>query len=246
MATLHMANRRLLPLLASALLLSGCFGMAATEVPLPSIATVSSPARSDTLVVMLPGYGDRADVFIREGFHETGERLGFDTVAVDAHLGYYRERSLLERLHEDIVLPARNAGYEQIWFLGISMGGLGTLLYASEYPEQVDGVILLAPFLGDRSAIREVVESGPLETWNGDASRMEDYEVRIWSWIRDATRQPEPTPLVLGFGREDSRADGYERLLDVIRPAGVYTLDGGHKWTTWGPLWERIAADLEL
>ena len=227
-------------------LLSGCFGMAATEVPLPSIATVHNETRGDTLVVMLPGYGDRAEVFIREEFHDAGERLGFDTVAVDAHLGYYRERSLLERLHEDIVLPARAAGYEQIWFLGISMGGLGTLLYASEYPDQVDGVILLAPFLGDRKAIREVVENGPLETWNGDASRMKDYEIRIWSWIRDATRGPEPTPLVLGYGREDRRAGGYERLVDVIRPVGVYTEAGGHKWTTWRPLWEQIVTDLEL
>ena len=240
---------RLLPFFAAALFLTGCISLAPTaptEVPVPSIATVKSPARSDTLVVMLPGYGDRADVFIREGFHEAGERLGFDTVAVDAHLGYYRERSLLDRLHEDIVLPARNSGYDQVWFLGISMGGLGTLLYAAEYPDQVDGVILLAPFLGNRKAIREVAESGPLESWNGDGSRMKDYEIAIWSWIRDATRGPEPTPLVLGYGDKDKMAEGYDRLIDVIRPAGVYTAAGGHKWTTWAPLWEEIVTDLEL
>ena len=239
----------LLSAIALGAMLSGCISLAPaapTEVPLPSIATVASPARSDTLVVMLPGYGDRADVFIREGFHQSGERLGFDTVAVDAHLGYYRERNLLDRLHEDIVLPARQAGYDEIWFLGISMGGLGSLLYASEHPDQVDGVILLAPFLGARKAIREVAESGPLESWDGQSSRMEEHEIAIWSWIRDATRGPEPTPLVLGYGEDDRMAKGYERLLDVIQPAGVYTADGGHKWTTWGPLWDQIVTDLEL
>ena len=63
------------------------------------------------------------------------------------------------------------AGYENIWLLGISMGGLGTLLYASEYPEQVDGVVLLAPFLGDRSAIETIVATGPLEERNGEITR---------------------------------------------------------------------------
>ncbi len=41
-------------------------------------------------------------------------------------------------------------------------------------------------------------------------------------------------------------AEGYERLIDVIKPAGVYTSEGGHKWTTWAPLWDKIASDLTL
>lgn len=223
---------------------AGCAFLAPAEVPLPSIETAEPGSRNDTLVVMLPGFGDRAEAFIREGFQSTGARYGFDTVAVDAHFRYYRERSLLERLHEDIVLPARSAGYDSVWMLGISMGGLGSLLYASEHPEQVDGVILLAPFLGNRGAIREIVENGPLEEWNPDDSDMQDYEIAIWSWIRDATRGPELTPLLLGYGLSDGMAEGYERLIDIIEPAGVYTGAGGHKWTTWGPLWEAIAADL--
>ena len=41
-------------------------------------------------------------------------------------------------------------------------------------------------------------------------------------------------------------AENYAVLVDAIGPSSVYTLDGGHKWTTWGPLWEKIAADLDL
>jgi hypothetical protein len=41
-------------------------------------------------------------------------------------------------------------------------------------------------------------------------------------------------------------ADGYRKVLtDVLDPSSVYTLKGGHKWTTWKPLWEQIAASLE-
>ena len=151
-------------------------------------------------------------------------------------------RSLLPRLHEDIVLPARKAGYENIWLLGISMGGFGSLLYASENPDQVDGVILLAPFLGDNSSIDEIAASGGLASWNSELSKLKDYEIAIWAWLRDSD-----TPVILGFGESDGMAEGYRRVLtDVLEPSSVYTLEGGHKWTTWKPLWDQIAADLAL
>ncbi len=231
---------------ASGLFLAGCFGMAPTQVPIPAIQTAAPETQNDTLVVMLPGRGDRADVFIREGFEQAGIQHGFDTVAVDAHLGYYMQRSLLERMHDDVITPARKAGYENIWLLGISMGGLGTLLYASEYPDEVAGVILLAPFLGDRSAIETIVEAGPLEDWDGQGKGLKDYEVMVWSYIRDARTGGGSTPLVLGYGLSDGMAEGYDKLIDFMNPSSVYTLEGGHKWTTWRPLWDQIAAELPL
>ena len=220
--------------------------MASTQVPIPAIETAAADARNKTLVVMLPGRGDRAEVFIREGFEQAGLEHGFDTVAVDAHLGYYMQRSLLDRLHQDVIAPARAAGYENIWMLGISMGGLGSLLYAAEYPDQVDGVVLLAPFLGDRSAIETIVASGPLEQWDGQGEGLKDYEVAIWSYIRDARTGSGSVPMVLGYGLSDGMAEGYEKLIDFMNPSSVYTLEGGHKWTTWRPLWDQIAAQLPL
>lgn len=228
------------------LLVAGCIRTPPTQIPIPSVQTVGSAGRSDTLVVMLPGRGDRANTFIREGFEIPGRLNGFDTVAVDAHLGYYMQRSVVNRLHEDIVIPARAAGYSTIWLLGISMGGLGSLLYAAEHPDQVDGVILLAPFLGDRRSIETVVETGPLEHWNGEGEGLKDYEIAVWTWLRDAAREPGVTPLILGYGLSDRMALGYEQLFDYIRASNVYTRDGGHKWTTWRPLWDEIAADLPL
>ena len=230
----------------ASLFVSGCIGIPRTEVPLPGIQTADPNERNDTLVIMLPGRGDRADTFINEGFQEQGSLLGFDTVAVDAHFGYYMKRSLLPRLHEDIVLPARAAGYKNIWMLGISMGGFGSLLYAAEHPDQVDGVILLAPYLGDRKLAEEIDAAGGLASWSGYGPDFEDYEIGVWSWLQGAANGQHRTPVILGYGESDGSAKTHAVLGDALEPSRVYTLEGGHKWTTWRPLWDTIAADLEL
>lgn len=209
-----------------------------------SITIPGSESGRETLVIMLPGRGDRATSFTENGFQHAGERYGFDTIAADAHFGYYRERNLVARLHEDIVLPARQAGYQKIWLLGISAGGFGSILYASQYPDQIDGVILLAPFLGDRKAIDELADSGGLAAWSADESKLEDYEIAIWSWMNEVTNEPNKKPLILGYGKADSMAGAFGVLTDVLDSSSVYTREGGHKWTTWKPLWENISADV--
>ena len=236
-----MAVMRVIVIAMVASLLSSCFGIPPTEDRIPSVEVAGADVRSDTVVVMLPGRGDRADTFLREGFENAGQALGFDTIAVDAHFGYYMKRSLLDRLHEDIVLPAREAGYKNVWLLGISMGGFGTLLYASKYPDQVDGIVLLAPYVGDRDSLEEIRASGGLDSWDGDASELEEYEIRIWNWLRDTD-----TPIVLGYGESDRMAEGYSQFAELLEPGNIYTREGGHKWTTWRPLWDQIAPDLQL
>ena len=221
-------------------------GLGPLEVPMPVIETVDNDGRQKSVVIMLPGRGDRADTFIQQGFEEAGRRKGFDTIAVDAHFGYYRQRSLLPRLHEDVIVPARAAGYENIWLLGISMGGFGSLLYAAEHPDLVDGIILLAPYLGDEASVQTIVDNGGIESLDAVRTEIEDYEYDVWSWIRDASNGSSPTPIILGYGLSDSMAPGYQALTDVFQPSSVYTLEGGHKWTAWRPLWDEIAADLEL
>lgn len=241
-------NSRFLTLgaLSFLLSLSACVTLTPTEVPLPAIKSETAEHRKDSLVIMLPGRGDRAGTFISHGFQQAGERWGFDTVAVDAHFGYYRDRSLLPRLHEDIVLPARAAGYKNVWLLGISMGGYGSLLYASQHPDLIDGVILLAPFLGSRSALDEIRDSGGLSKWSKSSSELQDHEIAVWIWLQNATDQPESTPILLGYGLSDPMAEAYDFLTETLDPSSVYTLEGGHKWTTWGPLWTKIAADLAV
>ena len=195
---------------------------------------------------MLPGRGDRADEFVTAGFDKIANHQNYDVLAVDAHLGYYIARNLLPRLHQDVIVPAKAQGYENIWLLGVSMGGFGSVLYAEEYPGEIDGVVLLAPYLGSRGLIEEIEKGGGLAAWQGDTQGYEQYEIDLWRWLKKATGSADGTPVVLGFGEADKMAPSYKVLIEALGPSQVYTNEGGHRWTTWEPLWNRIAADLKL
>lgn len=236
----------LLGLAATALLVSSCFVSPPTEAPLPHFDFVQESSTTRPLVIMLPGRGDRAETFVNQGFQLPGEKHGFDVIAVDAHFGYYRERSLVARLHEDIVLPAREAGYEHIWLLGVSLGGFGSVLYTANYPDEIDGVILLAPFLGDQSVIDEISGNGGLVGWDPAQSSLKAHEITIWSWLQAATEEGASTKLILGYGDSDRLAGSYGPLLERLDPARVYTVQGGHGWRSWGALWEEISAGVVL
>jgi hypothetical protein len=119
-------------------------------------------------------------------------------------------------------------------------------LYATEHSDLVDGIILLAPFLGDEAAIQKIVDNGGIDNLAAVQAEIKDYEYAVWSWLREASNGSEPTPIILGYGLSDDMAPGYRALTDVVEPSSVYTLEGGHKWTAWRPLWDKIAADLEL
>jgi pimeloyl-ACP methyl ester carboxylesterase len=190
--------------------------------------------------------GDRAETFVTEQFFDIGEQHELATLAVDAHFGYYRKRSLLPQLREEVILPARAQGYDQVWLLGISLGGFGSLLYASEHADDIDGLILLAPYVGDDKIIRDVKASGRIADWNPDGKGFPDHEVAVWRWLQQEMANPNGKPIVLGYGRSDRLAEAYTPLVEVMNSNRVYARDGNHKWTTWRPLWQEIAAALSL
>ena len=204
-------------------------------------ASCKAPAR--VLIVLLPGAYDTPADFVQHGFITAlrQRKVAADIVIADTHAGYYTSELLVTRLHEDIVVPARKKGYEKIWLAGISLGGYGSLLYAREHGADIDGLFLMAPFLGNRSLLAEIARTG-LSAWQvGDIPKA-DYDRLLWSWIKgysDAviSSQPDWPPLYLGYGTED-RFAGSSRILEKVLPrARVTTTGGGHEWLPWQNLW---------
>lgn len=231
---------------SAAITVVGCGALRRPVVPMPVIA-LGSPAAHDCLVILLPGRWNRPEAFADAGFARAvaARGLSLDLVAVDAHLGYYRNRSVIERLRADVVLPARAAGagrsgYDRVWLAGVSLGGLGSLLYLRDHPDDLAGVLALAPFLGEPEVIRELeVAGGPL-AWQPPPALDGTLGRELWSWLAPWLRRPSTVPLHLGYGEGDDLAPA-NRLLAGALPSGrVYTAPGGHDWPTWLALWEQF------
>jgi pimeloyl-ACP methyl ester carboxylesterase len=143
---------------------SGWLALVALASCAPLRAPVPMAVRADALaaggarclIVFLPGLGDRARTFFDEGFVDLVRRKGLsaDVVAADATYGYYASGTFVTRLDADVIAPAKRKGYARIWLIGPSMGGFGSIFYASQRPAQLDGVLAFAPWLGDDALLQ--------------------------------------------------------------------------------------------
>lgn len=254
-------RRLLLALLGAGagLLVAGCGGMREATVPLATSLDRSSCARNaDTLLVMLPGLYSTPDEFEREGFVRAvrDNRIAADVMLVDAHIGYYNNKTILERLSTDVVAPARSQGYRQIWFVGISLGGFGGLLYAQTHPGELAGLVALAPYLGERVLSTDIANAGGLSKWTGplidvsaDTPRTPS-ETQLWQWLRGYSGYTQTggarPPLYLGYGLDDRFVFSHRLLAAALPPERAFTTEGGHDWPEWRRLWQRMLPTLPL
>ena len=199
------------------------------------------PLPSRDLLVCLPGIGDHAKDFEDWGFVDLvhAHPWAADVLLVDAHYGYYADRTLLEQLHRDVILPASTSGYRSIWLTGISMGGLGALLYASHYPKDVQGVVAIAPFLGTRTVVQEIALAGGLARWTSTVSPSDEIRT-VWAWAHSRRGDSLMPELFLAFGEADIFAEAHRLLASSLPSAHVMTAPGGHRWPVWQELWRSF------
>jgi pimeloyl-ACP methyl ester carboxylesterase len=230
--------------------LTGC-GLLLRETPSP-IPTQAAPMvateRASTLVVFLPGRGDAMTDFEREGFvaalRESGARA--DAIAVDAHLGYYFRRTVIERLQTDVLQPARQQGYRRIVLVGVSLGGLGALLCERDLPGSVDALVLVGPYLGkDGGLFDGIIASGGPAAWAvGRDPHAGEVEEQIWTFLGMQSAALPPTWLL--YGQRDSLAPGHRLLAGLLPAHRVVTIDGAHDWPTWRTLWRDLCLHSDL
>jgi pimeloyl-ACP methyl ester carboxylesterase len=232
----------------AALLLAGCGTLAPATGPLPTqLHEAACGAQKSTLLVLLPGVHSDPQDFVRQGFISELRRrhIAADTLLVDAHLGYYRNRTVVDRLQADVFAPARAAGYRSIWLVGVSLGGFGALLHEELQPGQTTGVLLLAPYLGEQETTAAIQAAGGLQRWQPPAG--DDVNLRLWRWLQNHARDtPSSPPLFLGFGLEDRFGPSHRLLAAHLPPQRVFTTPGGHDWPQWQRLWRTALDTLPL
>lgn len=214
-----------------------------------SLLSTGSPLRrfhemgkGRTLIVFLPGIGDMAEDFIKNGIVEDMRMQGVqaDAVMVDAHYGYYVKETFFERVTVDVVQWARKKGYESIWLAGVSLGGFGAALYAARHRTHIQGLVLFAPYLGTKTLIDEIRRAGGLAQWEPGTIPDKDYARYLWAWLQQRAVRNEELPIYLAYGRSDKFAPANQLLSESLPDNQVITLAGGHNWPTWKKLWRAL------
>jgi pimeloyl-ACP methyl ester carboxylesterase len=201
-----------------------------------SIFSPAAGGKAPAQMIWLPGAYHSAQDFLDQGFAQAvaRRRIPLDLLFVDLEMQHLEDRDVLERLRSEIVLPARTAG-ATVWLAGISLGGMAALDYVSMHAGDIDGLCLLAPYLGNRMLIKEIAAGTGLAAWESGELAQPGAERRIWRYIKTRCGSP---PLFLGYGRSDRFAAAHELLAAALPPSWVESVAGGHDWRAWITLWE--------
>ncbi|MDH3759437.1 MAG: alpha/beta hydrolase [Gammaproteobacteria bacterium] len=224
---------RLLPfaLIAALSVTAGCALLRPAAIPMTS-QYYHYQESSSKLVVLLHGRGGSAGNFVKNGVVEQIRACQPEAsiVGVDSYFAYYRERIIEERLREDVIKPALDAGVEQIWLLGVSVGGLGSLVYRLRYTDDIEAIILMAPYLGEWDELSVYAEDPQLAQATGDPDFIE-----IWDSVIDI---PLDKPAItLAFGALDDNNRQHRWLAGLLDESRVVSGPGGHNWSSWKKLW---------
>lgn len=234
-----MQFRRFVFLLLTPILLSCGFY---PSVPMEKVNYPANGTQHKRLLVLLRGMGGTINYYEQQGWIEAARNVNadFDMVAPDAHFGYYSSNTILERLTQDVIEPARKQGYQSIWFAGISMGGLGSLLYSTEFPDIVERIYLFAPYLGDTDVLDSIKTNGGLHSWQIPANKMDNYQYRVWNRLKQIVEDPkQKVKIFLGYGDKD-RLKGHDLLAEYLPQNQVIKLDGKHDDRTFYTLWKTM------
>jgi len=191
-------------------------------------------------MIWLPGAFHAPEDFLDAGFDTAVRRRGIplDLEFAQLELEHVADRRIIGALARELVAPARARGCAAIWIAGISLGGLFALDYVASAAGDWDGLCLLAPYLGNRLLITEILGAGGVAAWQPGPLAEAEEERRIWRFVR--ARQAQPRPIHLGYGRDDRFAAAHALLAQALPRDDVHTGPGGHDWQTWLTLWERF------
>ena len=232
---------RLVCVAAVALSLQACAPYRAVQGPIAQVSDAQAcGARAGNLIVFLPGLRDLPSDFVAEGFVQAvrQRQLDADITLLDAHVGYYNERQIVNRLHSEVIAPARAQGYERIWLVGISLGGLGSLLYSQAHPQAITGFYAMAPYLGEKALVKEVVDAG-LAQWR--PSEPAQLGGEAWGLAQAYLNSTPGLPQAyIGYGESDRFAQANALFATALPPGHRYVAEGGHDWRAWSALWTQF------
>ena len=191
-------------------------------------------------ILLLTGARESCEGFERAGFHDAVRERGLaiELECCELEFDHVTDRSVLDRLRSGPIATARAAGCDAVWLAGVSMGGFIALGFAEQYATELNGVCLIAPYLGTRIVTREISLAGGVASWRPGDVGADDEDRRIWRFIK-SRRRMQPA-LYLGYGRDDRFADSQQLLAVELPPESVDVVSGAHDWPAWRQIWNHF------
>ncbi len=229
--------------------LSACLPLRSTDGPMSFIEDkLSCKAPPKTLIVFLPGAREVPADLVKEGFVKAvrDRHIQADMKILDSHRAYFSKLEIVDRLREEVMIPARKQGYSQIWFTGISLGGFGTLIYGASQskiknadPQHMyDGFFVMAPYMGEKR-VWEPIQTVGLANWKAPADG--DFNTDLWRWLSgynnaDKSKLPQA---YIGYGTEDFLAPPNRVFGSILTKDRHLQEPGKHDWPPWKTLWAK-------
>lgn len=196
--------------------------------------------RPAILIALLSGTFSQPEDFVREGFPAAVRAQGIeaDVVMAEVRAAWFADGSIVRRIHESVVAPARARGRSRIWLAGISLGGLAALSYAARHESEVAGIVLISPYPATRDVLREMEAAGGPGRWKPAIPPEGDLEREAWLWLAGAADGRPPVHCYFASG--DRFASGQRRMAQTLSPDRVREMPGGHDWRAWRALWSQF------
>ncbi len=233
-------------LLAFLSLLGGCAARGDVKKPIPTQLIPAPQQPAQRVVVMLPGRGDRLDSLRRQGVARIIQQQwpDADVVLTGLTMPYYRAGIATTRLHDQVVAPLQQHGHRQVWLAGISLGGMGALLYDQAYPNQVHGMLLMSPYLGERAIHKEIRGAGGLNAWSPGAVQPmgpDTFQHELWRYLKHWSDEPARTRTIwLAYGADERFRASIELAAPGLPSDHVIMLPGHHDWALWKPALHQL------
>ena len=192
----------------------------------------------------MPGAYQQPAQFLQAGFDQAvrARAPGVELLLTMPELAHLTDRRWLATLHDQVVAPARAQRDVPLWLGGVSLGAFMALRFAAQYPDSIDGLCLLAPYLGSRIIAAEIAAHADITHWQTGALDEDDDERRIWQYIARLSNSHPPTRVFVGFGVDDRFADTQHVLVRALAsiPSTTRVIEGGHDWPVWRKLWDQF------
>jgi pimeloyl-ACP methyl ester carboxylesterase len=203
---------------------------------------------TETRVVLMPGAYHTAEQYLQAGFDEAVRACAqpLEVTLAIPELSHLTDRRWIAALHDEVVAPARSAAGTSLWLGGVSLGGFMALRFAAQYPQAIDGLCLLAPYLGSRIVAAEIAAHANMASWPEGKLDDDDDERRIWQYVTRLGVSMSATRVFLGLSTGDRFADTQQLLARALPTARstICALEGEHDWPVWRRLWNRFLDEL--